>query len=94
MESLPPATVTSETEKVVEASLSRKIKVVDSPAIRLDLLVLRAIVGRAVSTTKLIALLVSAPSALALPAESVKTPLATLTTPLAVLLGAGVKVAE
>ena len=82
--------LTSVTKNVVEASLSTKVKVADSPAIRLDLLVLKAIVGAAVSTTKLIALLVSAPSAFVLPAVSVKTPLATLTAPLTVLLAVGV----
>ena len=50
-------------------------------------------VGGKVSTEKVTVLLVSAPSIFALPAASVKTPLATLTTPLALVFAVGVKVA-
>ena len=50
-------------------------------------------VGRAVSTARVTELLASRPSALALPATSVNVPLATLTTPLAVLPGVGVNTA-
>ena len=90
LESVPPVTVTSEATKLVEASLRVKVREVVSPAIRLVLVELKAIVGTTVSTAKVIKLFVSAPSALALPAVSVKTPLATLITPLAVLLAVGV----
>ena len=54
------------------------------------LLVLNAILGITVSTTKVTELLGSAPSVLALPAASVNTPLDTLTVPLVVLLAVGV----
>ena len=47
-----------------------------------------------VSTVKVTELLASEPSVLALLAASVKVPLATEITPLAVLLAEGVKVAE
>ena len=50
--------------------------------------------GGLVSTVKETELLASEPSVLALPAVSVKVPLATEITPLAVLLLLGVKVAE
>ena len=50
--------------------------------------------GGLVSTVKETELLASEPSVLALPAVSVKLPLATEITPLAVLLVVGVKVAE
>ena len=52
-----------------------------------------AMVGVRVSTARVTVLLVSDPSALALPAASVNTPLATLTTALVVLLAVGVRVA-
>ena len=91
LESVPPVTVTSEATKLVEASLRVKVRVVVSPAIRLLLLALKAIVGTTVSTERVMALFASEPSALALPAASVNTPLATLTVPLMVLLAVGVK---
>ena len=50
--------------------------------------------GGLVSTLKVNVLFSSAPSVLAFPASSVKVPLATEITPLAVLLLVGVKVAE
>ena len=50
--------------------------------------------GGLVSTVKVTELLASEPSVLALLAASVKVPLATEITPLAVLLAEGVKVAE
>ena len=93
LEIVPPATVTSEAVKVVETSLSVKVKVAESPEMRLVLLVLKEIVGTIVSTEKMTELLASEPSALAFPIALVKTPVATLTTPFAVLLAAGVKVA-
>ena len=68
LESVPPVTVTSEATKLVEASLRVKVREVVSPAIRLVLVELKAIVGTTVSTAKVIKLFVSAPSALALPA--------------------------
>ena len=51
-------------------------------------------VGLTVSTERVTELLASEPSELSLPAVSVKVPLATEITPLAVLLLLGVKVAE
>ena len=90
LDSVPPETVTSAATKLVEASLSVKVRVVVSPVIRLVLLALNAIVGTTVSTAKVMVLFVSEPSALALPAASGKTPLATLTVPVAVLLAVGV----
>ena len=86
----PPVTVKSAAVNVVEASLSVKVTVVVSPAIRLVLLALNAIVGTTVSTAKVMVLFVSKPSALTLPAASEKTPFATLITPLVVLLAVGV----
>ena len=50
--------------------------------------------GSVVSTARLILLFVSEPSALAFPAASEKTPLAMPTTPLLVLLAAGVNKTE
>ena len=93
LEIVPPATVTSEAVKVVEASLSVKVKVAESPVIRFVLFALKEIVGTTVSTEKVTELFASEPSALAFPMALVKTPVATLTTPFAVLLAAGVKVA-
>ena len=90
MESVPPVTVTSDTVNVVEASLKVKVSVVVSPAMRLLVAELKAIVGTTVSTVKVMVLFVSEPSALKLPEESVNTPLATLTIPLTVLLDIGV----
>ena len=89
----PPETVTSEAVKVVDASLRVKVIVVVSPAIKLVLLALTETVGATVSTAIETKLFASEPSALALPATSMNTPLATLTMPLAVLLAVGVKVA-
>ena len=93
LEIVPPATVTSEAVKVVDASLRVNVKVVVSPAIKLVLLPLTEIVGTTVSTAIETELFASEPSALALPAMSTNTPLATLTTPLVVLLAIGVKAA-
>ena len=90
LESVPPVTATSETAKLVEASLSVKVSVVVSPAIRLDLLALKAIVGITVSIARVRVLLLSEPSALVLLVASVNTPFATLTVPLVVLLAVGV----
>ena len=70
-----------------------KVKVAESPDMRLVLLVLKEIVGTTVSTAKMTELLASEPSALAFPMALVKTPVATLTKPFAVLFAAGVKVA-
>ena len=91
--SVPPETVTSELANVVEASLSVKVMTPDCPAIRLLRSLLMAIVGNTVSTVRVTLLLLSAPSALELPAASVKVPEATEITPLAVLLAVGVNVA-
>ena len=91
LERVPPETVISEAVKVVEASLSVKVKVAESPVIRFVLFELKEIVGATVSTTKASVLLASAPSELRFPAASEKTPLATLTTPVVVLLTVGVK---
>ena len=93
LEIVPPETVISSAVKVIEASLSVKAKVAESPEMRLVLLVLKEIVGTTVSTAKMTELLASEPSALAFPMALVKTPVATLTTPLVVLLAAGVNVA-
>ena len=93
LESVPPDTLTSEAVNVVDASLRVKFSVVVSPAIRLFLEELKAIVGTTVSTASVMVLFVSEPSALTLPAISVNTPLATLTVPLVVLLAEGVKIA-
>ena len=93
LEIVPPETVMSRAVKVVEASLSVKVKVAESPDMRLVLLVLKEIVGTTVSTAKMTELLASEPSALAFPMALVKTPVATLTTPLVVLLAVGVNVA-
>ena len=90
LEIVPPATVTSKAVKVVEASLSVKVKVAESPVIRFVLLELKEIVGTTESTEKVTELFASEPSALAFPMALVKTPVATLTTPFAVLLAAGV----
>ena len=87
----PPVTVMSEAVNVVEASLKVKVKLVVSPAIRLVLLELKAIVGTTVSTSLVMVLFVSEPSALALPTESVNVPLATLIVAMVVLLAVGVK---
>ena len=92
LEIVPPDTVISRAVKVVEASLSVKVKVAESPDMRLVLLVLKEIVGTTVSTAKMTELLASEPSALAFPMALVKTPVATLTTPLVVLLAVGVNV--
>ena len=93
LEIVPPETTTSEAVKVVEGSLRVNVKVAVSPASSLDLLVLKEIVGTTVSIEKVAELLASEPSALAFCAASVKTPLATLTTPLTVLFAVGVKTA-
>ena len=81
-----------ETVKVVDALLRVKVKVADSPAIRLALLVLNEITGATVSTAMVSVLFESDPSAFKLPAKSVKTLLATVTTPSVLLLIEGVKV--
>ena len=93
LETVPPVMVMSEAVKVVEASLKVNVNVAVSPSFKFVLMVLKAMVGTTVSTARASVLLASEPSVLALPAESVKTPLVTLTMPLAVLLAAGVKVA-
>ena len=90
LEIVPPETSTSAAVKVVDASLKVNIKVVVSPAIKLLLLALKAIVGKTVSTANETKLLASDPSAFKLPAASVKIPLGKLTVPLAVLLIVGV----
>ena len=93
LDSTPPETVTSAAVKVVDASLRVNVTVVVSPAIKLVLLALTEIVGTTVSTAIETELFTSEPSALALPAISINTPLATLKTPLAMLLAVGIKVA-
>ena len=90
--------MTSLEVKLEEASLSAKVMVAEPPEVSPDALVETAMVGAVVSATTVLTdmvteLFASEPSELALPAASVKTPLATLTTPLVVLLAAGVKVA-
>ena len=83
-------TLISAKEKLVEASLKVKFNFAESPPCRLDLLLETEIVGIWVSKSKVSKLFVFDPSALELPAASVKTAFATLTTPLPVLLAAGV----
>ena len=91
LDKVPPVTVMSDATKLVDASLSVKVKVAVSPPCRLDLLLATAMVGSRVSTVRISKLLASEPSALAFPAASMKASLATLITPLAVLLTDGVK---
>ena len=76
--------------KLVEDSLRVNEIAVVSPAIRAVLFALKAMEGTTVSTARVILLFASEPSALVFPAASVKTPLATLTKALFVLLGVGV----
>ena len=90
LEIVPPEATTSATVKVVDASLRVNVTVVVSPAIKLLLLALKAIVGKTVSTAIETKLLASDPSVFKLPAASVKIPLDKLTVPLAVLLIVGV----
>ena len=92
---MPPVTVTSLEVKLDETSLSAKVMVAELPAVSPDALLETAMVGGVVSagtvlTVIVTVLLVSEPSALALPAASVKTPLATRTTPFVVLFAVGV----
>ena len=90
LDKVPPATVMSDATKLVEASLSVKVKVAVSPPCRLDLLLETAMVGTRVSTARVMVLFVSEPSALVFPAASVKTPLAMLTVTLMLLFAVGV----
>ena len=84
----------SATVKLLDGSERLKIKVAESPPWRLDLLLATEIVGNCVSIENTSKLFVSKPSALAFPAASEKTPLAMLTTPLLLLLAAGVNKTE
>ena len=93
LERVPPETVRSSASKLVDDSESVKERVAVSPAFREATSELMAIVGLRVSTEKVRELLLSAPSALVLPAESENLELATEMTPLLVLLLEGVKVA-
>jgi hypothetical protein len=79
--------------KSVADSLSVNVTVAVSPAFRLPLSLVTAIVGRTVSTLIVTVLFVSDPSAFWFPAASVNLLLDTLTTPLAVLPAVGVNVA-
>ena len=100
LESAPPVTSMSARLKSVLASLSVKVMVSVSPALRLTVGLVRAIamVGAVVSggkvlVTMLTVLLASVPSVLALPAASANLALATCTTLVMMLLALGVKVA-
>ena len=62
LESAPPVTVISPAAKSVDDSLSVKLTVAVSPALRADLLVATAIVGTTVSTDMVTVLFGSAPS--------------------------------
>ena len=93
VDKVPPDTVMSPTTKSVAASDRVNVIVAVSPAFRVVLSLEIAMVGRMVSTVMVIVLLASAPSALALPAALVNVLLATETTPFAVELAVGVKVA-
>ena len=93
MLSVPPVTVTSARAKSVTASLSVKVMVAVSPAFKAVLSLVMAMTGGVVSTARVTVLLASEPSALKLPALSLKVLLATLMTLLAVEPGVGVKVA-
>ena len=98
LESVPPETLTSLEMKLAEDSLRVKVRFAVPPVVKVDESLETAMVGGVVSagtvfTVIVTVLLVSDPSALTLPAASAKTPLATLTTPLVVLLAVGVKVA-
>ena len=86
-------TLTSAEVKSVEASERVKVIVAVSPALRVETLLVIAIVGRIVSTVRVTVLLASPPSLLALPAASAKAAEATEITPFAVELVVGVKVA-
>jgi hypothetical protein len=90
-ERVPPVTVTSANEKLVVGSLRVKEIVAVSPALRVALLEVIAMVGATVSIT---IWLVSDPAVLLLPAASVKAFAATETLPAAVEFALGVKVAE
>ena len=95
LDSVPPETVTSPTAKLDDDSLKVNVMVAVCEADRLVALDETEMVGAVVSagtvlTVMVTVLLESEPSALTLPAASVKTPLATLITPLVVLLAVGV----
>ena len=95
LESVPPETVTSPTAKLDDDSLKVNVMVAVCEADRLVALDETEMVGAVVSagtvlTVMVTLLLVSKPSALTLPAASVKTPFAILITPLVVLLAVGV----
>ena len=87
-------TATSDELKSVDDSLKVNEIVAVSPAFTDDLLLVIAIVGTTVSTVIVTVLFASVPSVLKFPAASLNVLLATDTTPLAVLLVVGVKVAE
>ena len=90
---VPPVAETSVEIKSVAVSLKVNARLAVSPAFRADCADVMAMVGNTVSTVNVLVLLASDPSLLLLPAASLKVPLATLTTPLVVLLAVGVKVA-
>ena len=95
---VPPVTVISPTTKSVADSDRVIVIVAVSPAFRVALLLVIAIVGGVVSTLIVLTvivtvLLASEPSALELPAASENLLLSTNTTPFAVELALGVKVA-
>ena len=91
--SVPLAMLRSALVKPVTASLKVMVTRDVSPSFKAVSATTMVAVGRAVSTARVTELLASRPSALALPATSVNVPLATLTTPLAVLPGVGVNTA-
>ena len=94
MERVPPETVRSSAAKLVDDSESVKLRVAVSPAFKEETSELTAMLGRTVSTVRLMELLASEPSALVLPAVSENLELATEIAPSVVLLAVGVKVAE
>ena len=90
---LPPLTLISSATKSVAASERVKVTVVVSPAFNDDAADVIAIVGLTVSIERVRVLLLSDPSAFALPAESENLFEATLITPSVVLSAVGINVA-
>ena len=87
---VPPETVISPIKKSVEDSLSVNVIVAVSPTSNEAELVVIAIVGVIVFTVIVTVLFASAPSILKVPIELLNLLLATLITPLVVLLTVGV----
>ena len=90
LEIVPPTATTSAAVKDVDDSLSVKVMVAVSPALRAGVLLVMEIVGATVST---VSVGESWPATLALPAGSVNVPAGTEIEPGVVELAVGVKVA-